>query len=68
MESVEALRRAGHECVEFKPIHGGRILEVFAGLSSADGYKTLLSHIQDDPTVSTPLVVFSVHMLNARQS
>lgn len=22
LESVEALRREGHECIEFKPIHG----------------------------------------------
>jgi hypothetical protein len=69
LETVEALRRAGHECIEFEVPAGhcfthivskiitypGTIVEValkvFVGLTSADGYKTMLSHLGPDPKV-----------------
>jgi Asp-tRNA(Asn)/Glu-tRNA(Gln) amidotransferase A subunit family amidase len=69
LETVDALRRAGHECVEFDlpaghffTPHISKIntypcdivevaLKVFVGLTSADGYKTMLSHLGPDAKV-----------------
>ncbi|WWD17676.1 hypothetical protein CI109_102117 [Kwoniella shandongensis] len=48
-ESVAALRKAGHEVVRFEPPDVSEALKVFAGLTSADGYKTLLGNIGPDP-------------------
>ncbi|KAG0144560.1 hypothetical protein CROQUDRAFT_672323 [Cronartium quercuum f. sp. fusiforme G11] len=50
-ETVERLRARGHECVE---IDVDRLdvlqgVEIFVGLSSADGYHTIQSHIGPDP-------------------
>ncbi|TFY61189.1 hypothetical protein EVG20_g7152 [Dentipellis fragilis] len=52
LETVEALRREGHECVEFVPPNVLRAIELFVGLTSADSYETLLSHLGPDPKVS----------------
>jgi len=49
LETVAALRSQGHECVQFDIPDGPRALGLFAGLSSADGYKTLTSHLGPDP-------------------
>jgi len=49
LETVEALRRAGHECIEFEVPSVEVALNVFVGLTSADGYKTMLSHLGPDP-------------------
>lgn len=46
---VHALRKAGHEVVEFSPPPMWRVFEVFCALSSADGYKQLLANIGPDP-------------------
>ena len=68
LETVEALRKAGHDCVEFN-FPGGTIpsilssnqpnntlaasiaCDLFVALTSADGYKTLLSHLGPDAKV-----------------
>lgn len=74
LETVDVLRKAGHECVEFElpegePRHGKRTfsgwriyvanvsMNLFVGLTSCDGYQTMLSHLGPDPKVnfvSTP--------------
>lgn len=70
LESIEALRRQGHECIEIEipsgminplPTFYGHsitvdflVLEsfrIFAGLTSADAYRTILSHLGPDPMV-----------------
>ncbi|KAF9557330.1 amidase [Agrocybe pediades] len=48
LETVEALRRAGHECVEFEIPDVHIAMNIFAGLTSSDGYKTMLSHLGPD--------------------
>ncbi|WVQ83646.1 hypothetical protein IAT38_005788 [Cryptococcus sp. DSM 104549] len=48
-ECVQVLEKAGHEVVRFDPPDVSEALKVFAGLTSADGYKTLLSNIGKDP-------------------
>ncbi|KAF8630529.1 hypothetical protein AX15_002855 [Amanita polypyramis BW_CC] len=49
LETVEALKRQGHECIEIEMSYVSRAFEIFIGLSSSDGYKTLLSHLGPDP-------------------
>ncbi|KAI0675519.1 amidase signature enzyme [Trametes maxima] len=51
-ETVEALRRAGHECVEFEVPQARRAMEIFIGLTAADKYRTLSADLGDDPLVS----------------
>jgi Asp-tRNA(Asn)/Glu-tRNA(Gln) amidotransferase A subunit family amidase len=69
LETVDALRKAGHDCVEFD-FPGGSFLssliktifnksfpattacDIFIGLTSADGFKTMLSHLGPDKKVS----------------
>ncbi|KAI0367051.1 amidase signature enzyme [Pilatotrama ljubarskyi] len=48
-ETVEALRRAGHECVEFEVPQARRAMEIFIGITAADKYKTLSADLGDDP-------------------
>ncbi|KAF8312351.1 amidase signature enzyme [Clavulina sp. PMI_390] len=48
MESVEALRKAGHECVPFTPPSVDEAMAIFIALTSADGYQTLLDHLGPD--------------------
>ncbi|TDL24037.1 amidase signature enzyme [Rickenella mellea] len=57
-ETVAAMQKAGHECVEidvtaFVPDS----LILFASLTSADGYKKLLSHLGPDPRESSLFLV-----------
>ncbi|KAJ3510734.1 hypothetical protein NLJ89_g4506 [Agrocybe chaxingu] len=49
LETVEALQAAGHECVEFEIPDSHIPFNLFAGITSADGYKTMLSHLGPDP-------------------
>ncbi|GAA6053096.1 hypothetical protein JCM3770_000382 [Rhodotorula araucariae] len=49
LETVEALRREGHECVEFEPPSALEAMEYFVALTSAGRYETLLSHLLEDP-------------------
>ncbi|KAF5316046.1 hypothetical protein D9619_006208 [Psilocybe cf. subviscida] len=48
VETVEALRKAGHECVEFEIPDSYIPFNLFAGITSSDGYKTMLSHLGPD--------------------
>ncbi|KAF8312352.1 amidase signature enzyme [Clavulina sp. PMI_390] len=49
MESVDALRKEGHECIQFTPPRVDEATAIFIGLTAADGYHTLLSHLGPDP-------------------
>ncbi|KAM0787600.1 hypothetical protein ACM66B_003668 [Microbotryomycetes sp. NB124-2] len=49
LETVEALRKKGHECIEFAPPDPVKALEIFVAVTSADGYETLLSGAGRDP-------------------
>ncbi|PPQ63300.1 hypothetical protein CVT24_006745 [Panaeolus cyanescens] len=49
VETVEALRKAGHDCVEFELPEANVAMNLFVGLTSCDGYKTMLSHLGPDP-------------------
>ncbi|RDX54272.1 amidase signature enzyme [Lentinus brumalis] len=49
LEAVDALRRAGHECIEFTVPQAHRAMEIFIGLTAADGYKTLTADLGSDP-------------------
>ncbi|KAJ7180615.1 amidase [Mycena filopes] len=51
METVDALRIQGHECLEIEVPDPIEAFDVFIGVTSADGYKTLLSGIPPDPLV-----------------
>ncbi|KAG6813163.1 hypothetical protein H0H92_013570 [Tricholoma furcatifolium] len=53
LETVEALRREGHECIEFKVPDAPVAFNIFAGLTAADGYRELLSHLGPDPKESS---------------
>ncbi|KAL4068640.1 amidase signature domain-containing protein [Scleroderma yunnanense] len=48
-ETVDALRKAGHECVEFSTSLSTDAMEIFVGLVTSDGYKKMLSYLQGDP-------------------
>ncbi|KAI0027805.1 amidase signature domain-containing protein [Vararia minispora EC-137] len=48
LETVEALRSQGHECIDFRVPGAVRALELFVALSSSDGYRTVLSDIGPD--------------------
>ncbi|KAI8996557.1 amidase signature enzyme [Trametes punicea] len=48
-ETVEALRRAGHECIEFELPQAKRAMELFIGITAADKYRTLSADLGGDP-------------------
>ncbi|KAI6021726.1 amidase signature domain-containing protein [Pisolithus microcarpus] len=48
-ETIDALRKAGHECVEFSSVLLASAMEVFVGLVTSDGYKRMLSNLEGDP-------------------
>jgi amidase len=48
-ETVDALKRAGHDLVPFDLPFGPKSIQMFAAITSGDGYKTLLSHRVNDP-------------------
>ncbi|WWD09618.1 hypothetical protein V865_007746 [Kwoniella europaea PYCC6329] len=56
-ECVKKLKDAGHEVVEFQPPDIAEALKIFAGLTSAEGYKSLLSNIGSDPMESSMRLV-----------
>lgn len=79
LETVEALRKEGHECVEFSVpsrrcyrrsvfpgltwgIEAARCTEIFAALTSSDGYQSVRLVIGSDPVVSSVRV--QVHPSN----
>lgn len=49
LETVSALRKQGHECIEFTSPLNRAAMEVFVALASSDGYKKMLSHLDSDP-------------------
>ncbi|XAO27235.1 hypothetical protein I312_106077 [Cryptococcus bacillisporus CA1280] len=49
LESVQVLEKSGHEVIQFDPPDVPEALKIFAGLTSSDGYKTLLSNLGSDP-------------------
>ncbi|KAG8858225.1 hypothetical protein FRB96_005354 [Tulasnella sp. 330] len=48
-ETVDALRKQGHKCVEFVIPDFIESLRIFLGLISADKFKMLFSHLDSDP-------------------
>ncbi|KAH9935917.1 amidase signature enzyme [Epithele typhae] len=48
-EAVDALRRAGHECVEVRVPDIKGVMEIFMGITAADGYKTISADLGRDP-------------------
>jgi len=56
---VESLRKEGHEVSEFILPNGPKALKIFTGLTSADGYDTILSprHVNGDPAESNLFLV-----------
>ncbi|GAA5825521.1 hypothetical protein JCM11251_000271 [Rhodosporidiobolus azoricus] len=53
LETVEALRKEGHECIEFEPPSPIEAMEFFIALTSAGRYSTLLSGLRGDPQESS---------------
>ncbi|GAA5962388.1 hypothetical protein JCM8115_001474 [Rhodotorula mucilaginosa] len=49
METVEALRKAGHEVIEFEPTPAAEALEYFLALASAGEFEIVLSYLKNDP-------------------
>ncbi|KAL8292509.1 hypothetical protein RQP46_001121 [Phenoliferia psychrophenolica] len=49
LETVAAMEKRGHECVEFAPPSPIEGAECFVALTSAGGYETLLSALRGDP-------------------
>lgn len=50
-ETVDALTKEGHECVEFAVPDMMEMARIFVALTSADKYHTLTSHLGPDPRV-----------------
>ncbi|KAJ4473835.1 amidase signature domain-containing protein [Lentinula aciculospora] len=48
-EVVAALRKKGHECIEIEIPDVTEAMEIFLGLTSADGYEKMTSHLGPDP-------------------
>ncbi|CAE6484084.1 unnamed protein product [Rhizoctonia solani] len=48
LESVEALKEKGHTIEEINPPDMAELLKLFVEISAADGYKTMLSHLESD--------------------
>lgn len=51
LETIAALRAAGHECVEFVPPNAVENITEYVAITSADGTKTLLEPLGNDPEV-----------------
>ncbi|KAJ4477352.1 amidase signature domain-containing protein [Lentinula aciculospora] len=49
METVQALKRQGHECLEIELPDVSDCLEIYLALVSADGYKRMISPLGPDP-------------------
>jgi len=48
-ETIDALQKAGHEVVKFELPFSLQVIQLFVSLTSADGYRTLLSPSGGDP-------------------
>ncbi|GAA6062135.1 hypothetical protein JCM10212_003170 [Sporobolomyces blumeae] len=57
LETAEVLRKAGHEVVEVPPPNAIEAMEIFVALTSANGYKPLLSGLSGDPQESSLFLV-----------
>ncbi|KAF7323951.1 hypothetical protein MKEN_00616600 [Mycena kentingensis (nom. inval.)] len=60
LSTVEALRKAGHECVEIDIPTPNEAFKIWAALSSADGYATLLESKGSDPIETALLPISSI--------
>ncbi|KAM5532354.1 hypothetical protein V8D89_013948 [Ganoderma adspersum] len=49
LEAVEALRKAGHECVEFRFPQAAEAVELYMSITTADGLKTVQEPMKGDP-------------------
>lgn len=49
LETIDVLRKKGHECIEIEIPSVAEAFYIFVGLTSSDGYRTMLSHIGPDP-------------------
>ncbi|KAJ6488681.1 amidase [Mycena vitilis] len=49
METVAALKAHGHDCIEIEVPDPMEAFDIFVGITSADGYKTMLSGLGSDP-------------------
>ncbi|KAK0466783.1 amidase signature domain-containing protein [Desarmillaria tabescens] len=59
LETVAALRKQGHECIEFEPPNVHEALVAFVALSSSDSYRNMLSNLGPDALDDTlKLVVY----------
>ncbi|KAG9125059.1 hypothetical protein FRC07_009129, partial [Ceratobasidium sp. 392] len=47
-EAVDALAKAGQECIEINPPDMADILKLFVEHTAADGYATMMSHLKSD--------------------
>ncbi|KAI5475444.1 amidase family protein [Pseudohyphozyma bogoriensis] len=56
-ETIAALEKQGHECVEIFPPDLVESLELFVALTSSGGYEILLSHLEGDPQESSMFLV-----------
>ncbi|KAJ6547162.1 amidase [Mycena capillaripes] len=57
METISALQAHGHECIEIEVPDPMEAFNVFVGVTSSDGYKTMLSGVGSDPLDSSLLIV-----------
>ncbi|GAA5904507.1 uncharacterized protein JCM6883_006515 [Sporobolomyces salmoneus] len=57
LETVEALRKQGHEVVEIPSPNAIEAMEIFVALTSANGYEPLLANLMGDPQESSLFLV-----------
>jgi len=57
LETVEALRKAGQECIEIDPPDATEALRLLTGITSADGYEKLTEHLGPDKRESALFLV-----------
>lgn len=62
-ESIDALKKEGHECVEFVVPNMVEMARIFVALTAADGHQTLLSHLgPDDKVCESCMIISSVYV------
>ncbi|TBU43523.1 amidase signature domain-containing protein [Dichomitus squalens] len=49
LKAVEALRKAGHECVEFEFPQAAEAMEIYMSITTADGLRTMQEPLNSDP-------------------
>jgi len=57
LQTVEALRKAGHECVEIDSPDCTRALQLFGAITSSDEYEKLIEHLGPDEKESALFLV-----------